>query len=170
METDELENLAAKRIVIGYLGEREQLGWWQSSFFTNGSDSFFSPVFARTQFLAQYNGVSHAARLVHDERIGVGHVYHLFRLPEDMEQRIHNILHSSELERAIRKIVSSKETAISYLRTSSSEGHGIKAMGPTRVGGTKNMNDIKLWSLAFGMYLHACENRLEIFPYISDNK
>jgi hypothetical protein len=170
MEAKELVNLATKRTVIGYLGERGQFGWWQSSFFTNGSDSFLSPVFARTQFLAQYSGVSHAARLVHDERIGVGHVYHLFRLPEEMEQRIHHVLNSSELERMIKKIISSKESAINYLRNNSAEGHNTKAMGPTRVGGIKSLNDGKLWSIVCGRYLHAFENQLEIFPYISDNK
>ena len=169
METNQFENLAVKRTVIGYLGEREQFGWWQSSFFTKGSSSFLSPVFGRTQLLAQYNGVSRAAGLVHDQRIGVGSVYHLFRLPEDIEQRIQHILHSSELEKVIRNILISKESAIGYLRKDSLAGQ-TKAMGPTRVGSTKNMDNEKFWNSVFGTYLHAFENNLEIFPYISDHK
>ena len=46
-------------MVVG-LGEREHFGWWQSSFFTQGSSAFLSPIFSRTQFLAQCNGMRRA--------------------------------------------------------------------------------------------------------------
>ena len=41
--------------------------------------------------LAQYHGVSEAARRVHDEHLSVGS-FHLFRLPEEMEQDLHALL------------------------------------------------------------------------------
>ena len=47
------------RTVVGYLGEREQYAWWQSSFFGPGSKTFLAPVFGRTQVLAQCAGVTH---------------------------------------------------------------------------------------------------------------
>ena len=88
MDHNLIEHVASLRTVVGYLGEREQYAWWQCSFFGPGSKTFLAPVFGRTQVLAQAPG--HARRpLIHDERIGVGEVYHLFRLPEDMEQGIH---------------------------------------------------------------------------------
>jgi len=167
METEQLESLATKRLVIGYLGEREQFGWWQSSFFTQGSDSFLSPLFGRTQLLAQYNGVSRSAALIHDERIGVGNVYHLFRLPEDVEQGLHQILHSSELEKRIREIITSKEAAISFLREQSKDTVS-KNVGPTRVGNVKQLRNPKTWQTISGLYLSAIEKSLEIFPYFSD--
>ncbi len=167
MEAEQLENLATKRLVIGYLGEREQFGWWQSSFFTQGSNSFLSPLFGRTQLLAQYNGVSRSAALVHDERIGVGNVYHLFRLPEDIEQGLHQILHSSELEKRIREIITSKEAAINYLREQSKDT-ASKGVGPIRVGNAKQLRNPKTWQSISGLYLSAVEKSLEIFPYFSD--
>lgn len=167
METDQLESLAIKRLVVGYLGEREQFGWWQSSFFAQGSNSFFSPLFARTQLLAQYNGVSRSAALIHDERIGVGNVYHLFRLPEDIEQGLHQVLHSPELEKKIREIISSKESAINYLLEQSKDA-ASKGVGPTRVGTVKQIRNPKTWQSVSGLYLSAVEKSLGIFPYFSD--
>jgi hypothetical protein len=46
MESPLLDYLAKLRVVIGYLGEREQFGWWQSLFFSASSQAFLVPVFA----------------------------------------------------------------------------------------------------------------------------
>ena len=81
-----VERLAELQAVIGYLGEREQSGWWQCSFHSTGSRAFLAPVLGRTPNLAQHVGASRAAALVHDERIGVGRVFDRFRLPGDLEQ------------------------------------------------------------------------------------
>jgi hypothetical protein len=40
--------------------------------------------------------VKEAAARVHDEYIGVGKVYHLFRLPEHIEQALHSSLRDFE--------------------------------------------------------------------------
>src|SRR5215212_10212064 len=66
MNATQLEALTTLRTVVGYLGERDQFAWWQSSFFAPTSRAFLAPVFGRTQALAQYAGVSRAAALVHD--------------------------------------------------------------------------------------------------------
>ena len=50
------------RLLVGYLGEKEQFGWWQTSLLRHDSRSFLTPVFARTSKLAQYHGVREAAR------------------------------------------------------------------------------------------------------------
>ena len=106
METDFVGQLVTYRLLVGYLGEKEQYGWWQSSFFTQGAGAFLTPLFPRTQMLAQCNGVTQAAALVHDERIGVGHVYHLFRRPEDLEQSIRHLRETTEGAKAIVERVS----------------------------------------------------------------
>ena len=154
-------------MVIGYLGEKDQFGWWQSSFFTKGSDAFLSPLFSRTKILAQCNGVTHAAALVHDERIGVGHVYHLFRLPEDIEQTIHQVLHGTDFEKAILKIVANKDAALGYLRKQSL-GINSATVGPIRVGKIESLRDYKSWRLSASYYVYAFEKGEPIFPYYSD--
>jgi hypothetical protein len=167
MELDLIRQLALNRMVIGYLGEREQFGWWQSSFFTQGSDAFLSPVFSRTQTLAQCNGVTRAAALIHDERIGVGHVYHLFRLPEEMEQSIHQALHEPQLIDHIRRIITSQDHALDYLRENSTKPDK-KAVGPIRVGTITDLREPENWKIVAGYYLLSIDTGTEIFPYFSD--
>jgi hypothetical protein len=167
MEIDLIKQLALLRMTIGYLGEREQFGWWQSSFFTQGSNAFLSPVFIRTQTLAQCNGVTRAATLVHDERIGVGNVYHLFRLPEKLEQDLHQAMHDTQLEEQIQKIIATKDSALGYLRNNSIIPTQPSA-GPVRAGDTNALRDIQVWSVVAGFYLVSFETGIEILPYFSD--
>jgi hypothetical protein len=167
MEVDFLEILAKYRIIVGYLGEKDQFDWWQSSFFTPGSDAFLSPLFGRTRVLAQCNGVTHAAALVHDERIGVGYVYHLFRLPEDIEQGLHQTLHDPTLGQALQKVTASRDMALGYLRqqSDSTEPTGV---GPIRVGNIEALRDQNTWQSVTGAYLYAFEHETMIFPYFTD--
>lgn len=167
MEADLIENLAKYRMVVGYLGEKAQYGWWQSSFFTQGSQAFLLPIFGRTQTLAQCNGVTQAAALVHDERIGVGHVYHLFRLPEEIERAIHQSLQETTLAKALQKMIIKPETALDYLRKSADSKHSPD-VGPIRMGNIKALRDTKTWQQVAGAYLFAFEQRALIFPYITD--
>ena len=161
------EELATLRSIVGYLGEREQFGWWQSSFFTQGSSAFLSPVFTRTQLLAQCNGITRAAALVHDERIGVGNVYHLFRLPEELEQGIHQILSDTGHEKAFQEMTGRTDSALEYLRENST-AQIQSSMGPTRVGKINSLRDQKTWRISAGLYLSAFEKGHQIFPYFTD--
>ena len=100
LETQQIEQLTLMRFAVGFLGEQANPWWWDSSFCGNNGKAFLSPVFPRTYIHAQYQGVVSAAALVHDDRIGVGNVFHLFRLPEDIEQGLHaiaNVLKSLQL-------------------------------------------------------------------------
>mgnify|MGYP001252747492 FL=1 len=162
MEADLVDAIVKLRLSIGYLGEREQFGWWSSSFFTRGSDAFLSPLFGRTQILAQCNGVTQAAGIVHDERIGVGNVYHLFRLPEDLEQNIHNAL----LRLEPRGFSQDRGSALEGLRRNSPHPTPT-GIGPTKVGNARSLHDPKSWLIVSGLYLSAFENGVEIYPYFA---
>jgi hypothetical protein len=72
---------------------------------------FYCLCLAGTNYWPQCNGETHAAALVHDERIGVGNVYHLFRLPEEMEQGIHQKLHDNGLVNTTMTIVARKDSS-----------------------------------------------------------
>ena len=87
-----LREITRLRMIVGYLGEKGQHNWWSSEFFSPTAPAFLNPVFGKTATLAQYHGVKEAARRVHDTHIGVGRVFHLFRLPESMEQAIFEVL------------------------------------------------------------------------------
>jgi hypothetical protein len=88
MKNSMFTQIASLRLLVGFLGEQSQFNWWSSSFFAANSRAFLSPVFSKTALIAQWQGVKEAASRVHDEPIGVGAVYHLFRLPEHIEQTL----------------------------------------------------------------------------------
>lgn len=161
MQTSDFELLAGMRIVIGFLGEKEQAGWWSSSFLGVGGTAFLSPVFPRTQFLAQCRGVTAAASKVHDERIGVGQVFHLFRLPEDLEQGIHRILHSADVIERLSTNVADREAAKRFLQM---ENGKVKDgdVGPTYVAATSSLRDSTTWRQVAAKYAKAFERETEI--------
>lgn len=167
MALQDFESLTILRITVGYLGEKEQFGWWQSSFFTQGSHAFLSPVFYRTKIVAQCHGVTKAAARIHDERIGTGNVYHLFRLPEDIEQRIHQVLHEAPMQKQIEKVTNQISTAMRFLEENSSP-ISKPDIGPNRVGSKQEMLDQKTILHIAGLYRYAFENQKEIFPFFSD--
>lgn len=169
MQTSDIELLAAIRVVVGYLGEKEHAGWWSSSFFGTGSTAFVAPVFPRTQFLAQCRGVTAAASKVHDERIGVGQVFHLFRLPEDLEQGIHRILHSADTIERLRTNVADRDAAKRFLQMGSGK---VKDgdVGPTYVAATSSLRDAATWRQVAVKYANAFERETEIYPYFVDRK
>jgi len=166
MSDIQMKDLAKLRIVVGYLGEKEQYHWWGSSFFSSTSDAFLSPVFPRTQLLAQATGVSRAASLVHDERIGVGDVFHLFRLPEEMAQGIHQALQNPDLKSEIEPLIAGQAEALAFLQ----EGlnlPGGEDVGPVNIGGRSALRDSNYWDIARGYYAKAFSDGIRIFPYFS---
>jgi hypothetical protein len=109
-------DIIALRFLIGYLGERTQANWWPSDFLAFRSEAFLLPIFQKSAAMAQFSGVTEAARRVHDERIGVGRVFHLFRLPEAIEQRCFEFLQRSLSVDEIKQVFRSRETALAALK------------------------------------------------------
>jgi hypothetical protein len=166
MNSDLLTIIAKLRIYIGYLGEKDQYGWWKSSFFTTSSDAFLAPLFSRTKLLAQVNGVSRAASLLHDEHIGVGNVYHLFRLPENLEQGLHQKLKDQEFTKALPKPLT-QAVVMSYLKESVKKFYS-EEVGPVRIGSISDLYTIDAWVNVATSYLNAFTNHQIIYPYFSD--
>lgn len=167
MQPGFVETLAMCRAAAGYLGERAQHGWWSSGFFEPSSRAFLAPVFGRTIVLAQCSGVTQAAALVHDERIGVGRVYHLFRLPEDVEQGIHQALQRPAVIQRIATLVTSTEAAVQHLREigrTTSAAH----IGPMRIGDARSMRDAGAWRAVAAQYAHAFTTGNPVFPFFAD--
>lgn len=160
-----ITQLIRLRTIIGYLGEKEQQNWWPSSFFSAPSTAFLTPIFSRTQSLARLSGVSRAASRVHDEYIGVGVVYHLFRLPERLEQRI--VAHMQQ-EQDQLEVPASIEEACVWLQEYAAETP-IATMGPVRVGDLQQLQDEESWKAVGALYLYAFEMGARIYPYFRDS-
>lgn len=169
MQTTELTSLATLRLLVGFLGEKDHFAWWQSSFFAVGSNAFLAPVFPRTMLLAQFEGVTRAASLQHDDRIGVGNVYHLFRLPEDVEQGLHRILQETAFRESLAKPMANRELAHSSLRDMAASTSGSVA-GPVRVGGLQDVRGASAWNVAAAHYVQAFDQGIQTYPFFSDRQ
>lgn len=164
MEVEELEKLVILRAVVGFLGEQERNRWWPSAFFGAGSKAFLAPVFPRTHVLAQYQGVRQAASVVHDERIGVGNVFHLFRLPEDLEQSVQRTIQHPHVVLAIAECTASSEVALALIGKIS-DGPLPKDVGPVRVGSLADLRKASLWRQVAAHYAAALAHHFEVYPY-----
>lgn len=167
METIATCKLATLRAVVGFLGEKEQAGWWPSTFFGRASKAFIAPIFGRTEMLAQCTAVTQGAARVHDERIGVGHVSHLFRLPEHLEQRIHTALQDPEVIGTIGEAIATKDAALEFLGGHVGRGSGT-GIGPIWVGSLADLRSADGWSVVAAHYLRGVEAGVEVFPYFAN--
>ncbi len=160
-----LTDLLGLRILVGYLGEKHQFGWWDSSFFDPASIAFILPVFTKTALLAQYHGAIEAARLVHDERLSNG-CFHLFRLPEEIEQDLHVRLLMTKNDELQKLLPDSTEGALGRLKSLAGRST-MHHSGPVSLGSITKMNDQAFVEDFASSYLHAFTNNSQVFPYVS---
>jgi hypothetical protein len=169
MQKESFDNLVLMRLVVGYLGEKDQFNWWPSTFLNETTKKMLEFTFPRTAFLAQYEGVSASAAKVHDERIGVGETFHLFRFPEFLEKSLVNRLQTKSEEVSFKSAILSKEKALEVLTTLAGRASLVDE-GPVNIGG---INDNE-WNLSINKiassYLTAFSNDKQAFPYFRDGK
>lgn len=159
-----LPTLLQMRMLVGFLGERAQFAWWSTAFYEASSKLFLEPVFSKTSRLAQYHGVLEAARRLHDEHLNVGS-YHLFRLPEEVEQDLHALMQGSVGEDLANKLPKGKDAALNALKllglTSSKPSEG-----PTAVGNIENLDSADVLNAIAGTYLSAFSQNAKSYPYL----
>lgn len=156
--------IAELRVLIGYLGEKGQSNWWNSEFFSPNATSFLAHIFNRGLFLAQYQGVTAAASRVHDEAIGIGSIYHLFRLPISLEQIATDTLSQEAFVRSLQSRITSTEAALSRL-SELSEKNEIASLGPVSLGSmSEDLTPILM--RAAGVYKAALNSGVPVFPYM----
>jgi hypothetical protein len=166
MKPADLSAVATLRLLVGYLGEKAQFGWWGSSFFSTSSRRFIDPVFGRTGLLARYHGVVTAAARVHDERIGTGQVYHLFRLPADVEQELHSLVQDPSFATGTLAWVASRDAALAAL-TEIAAGTSEALDGPVRFGDAAELSGGASWQRLAGIYAGSFSRGARAFPYFA---
>lgn len=156
-------DLIRLRLLVGFLGEKNQFGWWQSTFLGVTSTSFLLPSFPRTSLLAQYHGVIESARQVHDQHIGIGQVFHLFRLPSEVEQDLHASLLTGF---SIKDGLTDSDQALKQLQSLSEKLIQISPNGPIAVGDIEDCTGSLLIKTLAATYWGAfnCSNRT--YPYL----
>lgn len=163
MNQDLATAIAEIRLLVGYLGEKAQFGWWQSAFLGPQIDAFMSPVFPRTTQLAKYRGVCTAAQIVHDELVGKGS-FHLYRLPDIWERSSADLANNLDIVSQI----SSVDAALDRLRALGRPGDSSE--GPVNLGEFSDEAVDRFLTDAAGHYLRAFESDTRTYPYLRDRE
>ncbi|CAG8866510.1 BrxE family protein [Pseudomonas fluorescens] len=164
MKESYLPTLLQMRLLVGFLGERAQCAWWPTAFYEASSRIFLEPVFSKTSRLAQYHGVLEAARRLHDEHLSVGS-YHLFRVPEEVEQDLHAIVQSIVGEEIASQAPQSKEAALDALKRLAATSD-MSSVGPMAVGSINDLDSTDTLKVIAAIYLSAFTQNVKTYPYL----
>jgi hypothetical protein len=169
MMSEQTRAILRLRFAVAFLGEREQAAWWSSSFLSRNARAFMEPVFGNGYKLAQYYGATEAARRVHDDRIGIGHVFHLFRMPETVERLIFDCLAEKSVSNEVADCITSESTAkaeLVQLAPSISKAE----TGPVWVGGVEMIGEPEAMATVAAHYQAAFRAHTQCFPYFSGRR
>lgn len=158
--------IAELRVLVGFLGEKGQANWWGSEFFSATAIAFLAPIFNRSLFLAQYQGVTAAASKAHDEAIGVGRIYHLFRLPIGLEQASADVLNDTAFVQTLQARLAKRELALARLAELAEKPKSISP-GPVSLGEMSQDLKIELQRAA-GFYCAAFTSGIQTLPYVRE--
>jgi hypothetical protein len=122
------------------------------------------PVFSKTSRLAQYHGVIEAARRLHDDHLSVGS-FHLFRLPEEVEQDLHKVIQHPEVDDFVLQQMRSKDEAVSTLRDLA-EGVTVSTVGPIAIGNIRDLDSTSILKTIAAAYLSAFDQNAKTYPYL----
>jgi hypothetical protein len=157
-------DIARLRLLIGYLGERGQFGWWDTDFFNPVAGQFLTPVFGRTALLSQYHGVVEAARRHHDERLSAS-CYHLFRLPEEIEHALHDLVLAGIDAETMQAVSSGREAALTALRKVAGDESRDSDTGPVLIGTGDSVGTARWARMTAAVYLNAFDKGIQGYPY-----
>ena len=158
--------IAELRVLVGLLGEQQQAGWWASQFYSPTATAFLAPIFQRSLFQAQYQGATAAAAKAHDETIGVGRIFHLFRLPIGQEQAAADALRDDDFVHDVQAHLRSREQALARLAQLTNDPEDATA-GPMAVG--EMADDLTpLLQRTAALYHSAFSAGIKTFPFIRE--
>jgi hypothetical protein len=161
-----IRTLAKLRVSVAYLGESDQFGWWRTSFLSPTGQRYLEFNFPRTVLSAGVNSASQAAKELHDRRIGRNRVFHLFRLPHDIEQDLHLLL-ASEFKTELDGLIQRRELAMKAL-AELAEGERMEVEGPISISGTDQMTYKLSLRRTAACYFAAFEGGKQAFPYFTE--
>lgn len=156
--------IAELKLLVGYLGEKSQHNWWESNFLGTSSGAFLMHTFPRTTLLSQYHGVNEAALLVHDEFVGVGKNYHLFRLPVSIERNVASAIQELSENAGFINNLKSKEAAQQRLAELATKAEAQD--GPVNIGAFDDTKLEHLMHTSAGLYLSAFQHGKKCFPFM----
>ena len=167
-----VESLTRLRVLVSVLGESAHMKWWRTEFLTSAGLRFLDRLYPRTSCAAAVRATGVAARALHDSNIGRGGVYHLFRLPETLEEQIHTMARGGYFEEVLPELRSSlgdREAILSQLDALATDLPETER-GPQRIGSVQDLRRDKLAGMWAGAYLSAFRQGYRVFPYFEAEK
>ncbi|MGE0682729.1 MAG: BrxE family protein [Candidatus Binatia bacterium] len=163
-----IDQLALLRLLVGYLGQRKQSGWWDCDFLGPLGFRFLETIFARTARAAAVQSTSEAACTVHDRALGRVGNYHLFRLPPGLEDRLQQAIEKLDWNEST-KLIESPDMAMETLQRLADAM--VKAPeGPVQVGVERRiLTSTSIHELA-AHYHSAFREGIRCFPYFAPEK
>jgi len=171
MVPPDIANLLRARLCVAYLGEATARDWWKGAWkgsFLQAStlDEFLRPTFPRTYFSAALRSATEVAAAEHDDgKTAAAGMYHLFRLPIELEDQVASHVTTFAGE-AARSLIASPEFAMQALqRLAQDAKYRAGVGGPTKVG--DDGYDATVLGLICAAYLDAFATRRPVYPYFT---
>ncbi len=129
------------RIIVLALGESTHAGWWKSQFLSPVGQRFLNQLYPRSEFAAAVRSAIRAAKPVHDSSIGLGGVFHLFRLPQDVERHLSQTLlaKDSNLQTEITPWLAQQDNLLDALNRLGQPPLKRVLNGPQRMGSPRDI-------------------------------
>ena len=153
------------RGLVAFLGEKEQSGWWDCAFLGAIGQRYLSITNPRSHAAAGLMAAHEAARLVHDQRIGKGRVFHLFRFPHAFERRLHRHVLTEDIT-GLLAAIGTRDKALAALQALAKESDPL-ADGPLRLGDARSIESPAMVSKLAGIYLGAFRSGKQTMPYFT---
>jgi hypothetical protein len=153
------------RLLVSFLGEKRQASWWDCGFLDATGTRFLETIFPRTFRYAAVRSTTEAARLVHDSKIGRVGIFHLFRLPVDIEDQLEACVPESVCD-ATHRMELTTDSALEelgrYAKSSLEAPHGPVQIGtPEKILTATSVSDLA------AHYHSAFKKASQCFPYFA---
>jgi hypothetical protein len=148
------------RLQVAYAGEVNQPAWWPTNCLTSDAGLDFKHLFADAAPAVAWQLSSHAACQAHDKWLS-GMDYHLFRLPEGLEEAIYYTGLQLPVVQA-QEWLSEKEGLVT-----ADVSEKVPTTGPQRLGSSADLlSGIALPALR-ACYGAALQSGVQVFPYFT---
>ncbi len=163
-----IQQLVQLRLIVGFLGQGKQAGWWDCTFLDATGLRFLENTFPRTARLAGVRSTTEAACSVHDKALGRVGNYHLFRLPPALEDRLEHELEKMDWPELFKQVATRNE-ALSALKLLA-EATINAPEGPVQVGVEPRILTTTAIRELAAHYYSAFTSEIRCFPYFAPER
>lgn len=168
-EAQQIRKLLFLRTIAPALGERTTTPRWRTQFLTDFGLRAMARVFPRTPVYAALDSVFVAARLEHDQRIGLGKRYHLFRLPESVERAVSDVISEPTFStQAATMVADTQNTLMDKLASMASKQGLADVDGPISLGSIGQLTEPTVLGSLAAHYWNSFESARRVFPYFTE--